>query len=36
MSTSTHYDIIIGTTPGGGTLAYKLTPSGQENPATGE
>jgi choline dehydrogenase-like flavoprotein len=37
MSTSTHYDIIIiGTAPGGGTLAYKLTPSGQENPATGE
>ncbi len=31
MSTSTHYDIIIiGTGPGGGTLAYKLAPSGKK------
>jgi choline dehydrogenase-like flavoprotein len=30
MSTSSHYDvIIIGTGPGGGTLAYKLAPSGK-------
>ena len=30
MSTSTHYDvIIIGIDPGGGTLAYKLAPSGK-------
>ena len=28
MSTTTHYDVIvIGTGPGGGTLAYKLVPS---------
>lgn len=31
MSDSTHYDIIIiGTGPGGGTLAYKLAPSGRK------
>lgn len=31
MSTLTHYDvIIIGTGPGGGTLAYKLVPSGKK------
>ncbi len=31
MSTTTHYDvIIIGTGPGGGTLAYKLAPSGKK------
>lgn len=31
MSTSTRYDIIIiGTGPGGGTLAYKLAPSGKK------
>ena len=31
MSTVTHYDvIIIGTGPGGGTLAYKLAPSGKK------
>jgi choline dehydrogenase-like flavoprotein len=31
MSTTTHYDIIIiGTGPGGGTLAYKLAPSGEK------
>jgi len=24
MSLSTHYDVIIGTCPSGGTLAYKL------------
>jgi threonine dehydrogenase-like Zn-dependent dehydrogenase len=31
MSTFTHYDIIIiGTGPGGGTLAYKLAPSGKK------
>ena len=31
MSTLTHYDvIIIGTGPGGGTLAYKLAPSGKK------
>ncbi len=30
MSHSTHYDvIIIGTGAGGGTLAYKLAPSGK-------
>ncbi|HSC55931.1 MAG TPA: GMC family oxidoreductase [Nitrospira sp.] len=30
MSTDSHYDvIIIGTGPGGGTLAYKLAPSGK-------
>jgi choline dehydrogenase-like flavoprotein len=30
MSTKTRYDIIIiGTRPGGGTLAYKLAPSGK-------
>ena len=30
MSTSSHYDvIIIGTGPGGGTLAYTLAPSGK-------
>ena len=30
MYTSTHYDIIIiGTGPGGGTLAYKLATSGK-------
>ena len=28
---STHYDVIsIGTGPGGGTLAYKLAPSGRK------
>jgi choline dehydrogenase-like flavoprotein len=26
---STHYDVIIGTGPGGSTLAYKLAPSGK-------
>jgi hypothetical protein len=30
MSTSTLSDIIIGTGPGGGTLVYKLAPSGEE------
>ena len=31
MSSSTHYDvIIIGTGAGGGTLAYKLAPSGKK------
>jgi choline dehydrogenase-like flavoprotein len=31
MSTTIHYDIIIiGTGPGGGTLAYKLAPSGKK------
>lgn len=31
MSSSIHYDIIIiGTGPGGGTLAYKLAPSGKK------
>jgi choline dehydrogenase-like flavoprotein len=31
MSTTTHYDIIIiGTGPGGGTLAYKLAPLGKK------
>lgn len=31
MASSTHYDIIIiGTGPGGGTLAYKLAPSGKK------
>lgn len=31
MSTLIHYDvIIIGTGPGGGTLAYKLAPSGKK------
>jgi choline dehydrogenase-like flavoprotein len=31
MSTASHYDvIIIGTGPGGGTLAYKLAPSGKK------
>lgn len=31
MSTSIHYDvIIIGTGPGGGTLAYMLAPSGKK------
>jgi choline dehydrogenase-like flavoprotein len=31
MPSSTHYDvIIIGTGPGGGTLAYKLAPSGKK------
>jgi choline dehydrogenase-like flavoprotein len=31
MSASSHYDvIIIGTGPGGGTLAYKLAPSGKK------
>ncbi|HSF68440.1 MAG TPA: GMC family oxidoreductase [Nitrospiraceae bacterium] len=31
MSPSTHYDIIIiGTGPGGGTLAYRLAPSGKK------
>jgi choline dehydrogenase-like flavoprotein len=31
MSTAPHYDvIIIGTGPGGGTLAYKLAPSGKK------
>jgi choline dehydrogenase-like flavoprotein len=31
MSTTPHYDvIIIGTGPGGGTLAYKLAPSGKK------
>ena len=30
MSTTTHHDItIVGTGPGGGTLAYKLAPSGK-------
>jgi len=33
MSTSTHYDvIIIGTGPGGGTLAYQLAPLGKNIP----
>lgn len=31
MSSSAHYDvIIIGSGPGGGTLAYKLAPSGKK------
>ncbi len=30
--TSTQYDIIIGTGPGGGTLRYKLAPSGKNIP----
>ena len=30
MPSSTYYDIISSTGPGGGTLAYKLAPSGKE------